>query len=378
MMFLDTVDPPADYDENPAPYLARWRDAAPIHYLAKHDLWLATSYDMISRLLRDERIAPGPKYSFLAHSREFRTTVARELRAFFGPSGDAFTDEAVRYAVADAFRCVQKPGEVDLIREIARPIPISVMGRLMGMSPNDCLRLQPLTEALVDGYEASDRPNANVASKALLDAFFMQHLVKMRRSEPSYLMSILLKAGEQYEIPDPVMADLCTRTLTAGSGTTAAWIGNILVRMLCTAHPGSNSLPCENDLKMFTEELVRVETPLLGIKRCAASDIDIDGASIRQGQTVVLLIAAGNRDPAQFPNPDEIDCNRPAARSFTFGMGSHHCLGKPLACKEITTMLTHLRSCMARMEVLEPPARKVGWLTHQAESLRVRVSPQPV
>ncbi|MFP5206076.1 MAG: cytochrome P450 [Acidobacteriota bacterium] len=372
MMFLDSPIPPRDYVENPHAHFARWRALSPLHYAPARDLWLVLSYDSVAQLLRDERLELTNSSSFLERSQAFRSTVVRELRIFFSRLDDIEIDKVLCATVDRALQRVLDAGYADLVTEIAQFIPLAVMGHLLGVPDPELRILQPLSVASIIEYDFSSRSASLSLGKRFLDAYFLRHLARAQTAESTPLMRMLVQAQKEHDIAAPVLADVCSRLLTAGTSTTSGVLANILVRLLQMTPAVVAELASEGRLPMLTEELLRLDSSILGIKRLARCDFDLPGARIKKGQKILLMTAAANRDPSYLPHPDSIDLAQAGKRHLTFGQGEFHCLGAILARKEIMAVIRSVVPYLSRLRLQEAPERRTGWLVYEPVTVRVK------
>ena len=121
------------------------------------------------------------------------------------------------------------------------------------------------------------------------------------------------------------------------------------------------------------DELLRFDTPLSMFERWVLEPIEIDGVAIPRGGEVALLFGSANRDPAVFPNADELDLSRDPNPYLSFGAGIHYCLGAPLAKLELGIAFETLMRRLPRLELIEPPRWKRTFVLRGLEALRVRV-----
>ncbi len=373
MKFLETASPPAAYVDKPHTYFARWRTEAPLQYLENPGLWMATSYDRVSQLLRDKRLQITSGGTFSERSRQFRITVVRRLRAYFGAPDAPFIDATVRNVIKEKLEQALNAGEVELVSAIAQAIPGTVIGRLLGIPEADLHQVWSLSAAFLVDYDLLQKSSGSAVAKGMVDTYFLRHLALARTKPVSPLMALLVEAQQTYDVSDKILADVCSRLLAAGSSTTAGCIGNILARLLQNSTDVLPANPSPRQWGALIDELLRLETPVLGMKRQAEHDLELSDGIIRKGQKVLLIGAAANRDPAHFPAPDTINLARGAATHLSFGRGAIHCLGAPLARKEIGILLEHLLPLLPGIEVMHPPTCKGGWLLHEPAELWVKI-----
>jgi cytochrome P450 len=157
------------------------------------------------------------------------------------------------------------------------------------------------------------------------------------------------------------MIAIATEIAVAGHETTANGVAKSILGLM-DQHDRWDDLrvASEQELDVAVEELLRWTTPVAKQRwRWSTVDTEISGRPITRGDSVVSILAAANRDPEQFPDPDRIDFGRPAVRHLTFGFGSHFCLGAALARLEMKTSLRTLAEALPDMELVDPD--HVSW-----------------
>jgi cytochrome P450 len=180
-----------------------------------------------------------------------------------------------------------------------------------------------------------------------LAQYFRGVIAERRREPKDDLLSGLIAAEEQDEVlSDEELLAMCILLLVAGNETTTNLIGNGMLALL--RHPQQMRMLRDDPslIRPAVEELLRYDGPVQGTGRVAMEDAEIGGRRIEKGQLLLTLLAAADRDPEQFPHPDELDIARSENRHVAFGYGIHFCLGAPLARLEgqiaINTLLRHL------------------------------------
>ena len=171
---------------------------------------------------------------------------------------------------------------------------------------------------------------------------------------------------------------LSTVTLLLGAGflTTTNLIGNGLLALL--QHPGEmDRLWADPTLVgSAVEEMLRYDTPVQLISRQVLTDVEVEGVQFREGEGVVALLGAANRDPAWIPEPDRFDIGRPDHGHLSFAWGSHYCLGARLARLEAQLVFAGLRQRFARLDLAGEPRQRPGLALRALESLPVRLTPR--
>lgn len=344
--------PGRDYARNPYPVLARLRDVAPRYHAPDRNAWFFSAHADITALLRDDRLGITQASSFADQSDIFRATVARRLRAWFASSATAL-EQVVSTVTGDCVADILREGGGDLVPTLAHAIPVQVMAALLGIPARDLAPLQRVAEDLLEAYDLdwAGRPAPTAPAPHVLGLYFQQHW----RSAPSTpLMDLLRATAAEVDLPPASMADACSKLFTAGTTTTAACIANILARLIGAvdgAKSGAES--------WSVEDLLRLDAPILAIKRIARSEAALGGAVIRPGQKAYLLIGAA--------------IDEPSGPSLTFGLGRYHCIGAPLARLEIAALLDAFQPLVSRARLSGPVQWRESWLLHEARSLPMTI-----
>jgi cytochrome P450 len=321
-------------------------------------LWVTTSYELCSRVLRDPRFGHNPPTggfqrgvepaarSFLTLDPPDHTRLRRLVSKAFGARLIERLRPRIEAVVDELLAGVS--GQVDLISTLAYPLPVVLISELLGVPPRDQERFKGWSDALARGLDPDFLlPESDLADRIQARAEFRDYfadLLDRRRAEPrddllSELVTVrdggdLLTTGE--------LLATCVLLLVAGHETTVNLIGNGALALLRNpeqlawfrAHP--EAAPAA------VEELLRYDPPVQFTMRAALEDVALDEVTLRQGEAILLLTSAANRDPAVFADPDRLDLSRTDNRHLAFGLGIHFCLGAPLARLEGQIALTRL------------------------------------
>jgi cytochrome P450 len=230
----------------------------------------------------------------------------------------------------------EQRGRMDIIADLAYPLPTAVIAALLGVPENDRDQFKRWSNDLATTFDTDPaRPQRTVAAYdgvlALLD--YMAELVSRRRQEPHDDLTQALIAASDTEgglSAEAVVANTAL-LLFAGHETTTNLIGNGMHALLHHPDQLQRLLADPELIASAVEELLRFDSPVQGTGRQAKEDLDIGGRRIGAGQMLLLYIGAANRDPAQFDDPDRLDLARAENRHLTFSYGPHFCLGAALA-----------------------------------------------
>jgi cytochrome P450 len=269
----------------------------------------------------------------------------------------------VHALVTDLLEDLASGGHVEFMHDFALPLPMAVIGELVGVPAADRTELQPLVRAAARGIEpmlADDEVDASIAAIERLGAYFGQLLAERRRRPTDDLLSALGQAGANDDrLTDDEVLSTAILLFAAGFETTTNLLGNGLLALLrhpdqlaaWRADPGIAALA--------VEELLRFDSPVQFNLRTALEPAELVGQPLARGDRVVVLQGAANRDPHRFENPDRLDLQRADNTPLSFGWGIHHCIGAALARMEGEIAFNALleRFSTIHLDVAEPPWR---------------------
>jgi cytochrome P450 len=261
---------------------------------------------------------------------------------------------------------VEPRRQMDIIADLADPLPAIVAAELMGVPTEDHVQLKAWTtdfaEILGNFQHNPDHVPKVLAAVEGLTAYFRDAVRDRRPGPDSGLIGAMLDAevdGDRLS-EDEVIAN-CIITLVGGQETTTNLIGNGILALL--RHPEElDRLREQPDLiPSGVEELLRYESPSQHTARIAPEDVELDGRRIRAGQAAIAVMGAANRDPERFPDPDRLDVGRADNRHVAFGWAAHFCFGAPLARIEGQVAFEAL---LRRMPNMSLEGEHVDWRTN--------------
>lgn len=258
-------------------------------------------------------------------------------------------------------------GHFELIGELAHPLPVAVICRLLGVPLEDEPKFSRASALLAQsldpfvtltGEPPSDFEERMQAGQWLRE--YVRGLVEQRRSRPGEdLMSRLIAVEESGDqLTEDEIVATCNLLLIAGHETTVNLIGNAVLLML--RHPGQWAALAADAGRAAAviEETLRYDPPVQLVGRIAADDMAIEDTTVVKGDIMLLLLAAAHRDPAEFERPDEFDPDRGALRHLGFGHGVHYCLGAPLARLEAAVALSAVTARFPNARLGDEPRYK--------------------
>jgi cytochrome P450 len=224
-------------------------------------------------------------------------------------------------------------GRADLVAEFALPLPVTVIGELLGVPAEDREGFQKWTDIMLAQHP--DRLDKEVMDDAWRRMWsYLEDLLAAKRARPGddLLGALITARDEERSLFEDELVSMAFLLLIAGYITTVNLIGGGVAALL--AHPAQLKLLRDDPglLPGAVEEFLRYDGPVNpGIIRFPTEDVEIGGVTIPRGATVMIATAIADRDPAQFAHPDRLDVTRTENAHLAFGHGLHYCLGAPLA-----------------------------------------------
>lgn len=371
-----------DYASRPDPYplYAELREAGPV-VRQTDGSYLVGTYHEIVGLLHDPRLSADPRnrttpapaaseetqhLPFLRlddpeHHR-LRTLAMRPFGPPHSPGRvDAMRGEITRLTgeLVDGLR---GRDHVDIVDDLAYPLPVTVICRLLGVPREDEPRFREWTDLLVasadisPGEDTAARAEAGRKARMEMGAYLLG-LAEQRRGRPTgdLLSDFVNEPDPELRLTGEELAMTAILLLIAGHETTVNLITNGVLTLL--RHPDKlERLRREPELLPETvEELLRYEPPVHLRERIPLADVEIAGTVIPKGTSVILALASGSRDPLRFQDPDRFDPARKDNEHFGFGSGIHLCYGAPLARIEAQAALGALLPGLGTATLLQDP-----------------------
>lgn len=340
-MFSDT----SDSQLNPYPWYAEKRESAPVSYNAETGMWSVFDYQDVQRVLSEHAtfssnyMGGGPLSESLIgmdppRHRQLRNIVTQA----FTPRTVAQLVPRITEIVNDLLDQAIPRGKMDVVDDLAYPLPITVIAELLGVPAEDRDLFRRWSNAIV-----STSAVVGLDPETEMGEYFLR-MIKRRREEPKDdLISALLAAqidDEHLSITE--VLGFCFLLLVAGNETTTNLIGNALL-CLDSYPEARKQLRAEPALApAVVEEVLRYLSPVQSMFRLTTSETTIGDQVIPAHKMVLAWIGSANRDEQQFPDADTFDIRRTPNRHIAFGHGIHFCLGAPLARLETKIVLEAL------------------------------------
>jgi cytochrome P450 len=336
------------FKADPYPFYARLRAQAPVcrtRFLGK-PAWLITRYDDVLMLLKEQHVVKDwPQVTYWIHliagaiTRHMlnkddsdHTRLRRLVHQAFTPSLIKHLRERIQNICDELLNKLERTGSIDLMREYALPLPLTIMAELLGIPIED--------RGLFHERSRSSLSPSTILGvlRAVPDQRLMirhiRKLIKRRRREPGDdLITALVQAEEAGDkLDEQELVATIFFLFIAGYETTVNLIG--VGAMALIQNPGQRER-FERDSTISDsaiEELLRYASPLdVATQRFAREDMIINSVRISRGDALFAVLGSANRDETAFPNPDTLDLGRLPNKHVAFGQGAHYCLGAPLA-----------------------------------------------
>jgi pimeloyl-[acyl-carrier protein] synthase len=351
---------------DPPPLLRRMQMEAPVYWSPRLGTWVVTRYRDVAWVVQDPAFSVDRGGSI---SRCHDDSVKAELAwcteytlrwmVFADPPQHtrlraavhrAFTRSRLEHlrpvavaATRAALAAAAAQGRIELIADLAVPVPARVTAALLGVPDADTELLKAWTAdmfaLLGAGVASADIVRAAYRSMRASRAYFADAVAARRRRPSGDLLSDVVRDADTAGLDEEELIGLCVTLLAGAYETTAHLIGNGVFALL--SHPGELARLRADPglLENAVEELFRFDGPALSVVRRARVDVPLGDAVIRAGQNVYCMLAAANRDPDRFPEPDRLDLGRSDVRHLGLGLGIHFCLGAALSRIEAVEVL---------------------------------------
>ncbi|MBV9841733.1 MAG: cytochrome P450 [Sphingomonadaceae bacterium] len=360
LSLFQLLDPAVHAD--PYPFYASLRERSPVHWDPFMSTWVVTRYEDVLTVLQtfsadrtpDEKQMTalglpklGPVADMMSRQMLFldppaHTRLKKLCYAAFTPRRVDAMASKVKAIAKDLLDRLAPKGEMDLIADFAEPFPALVAAGLLGVPLEDHRQLKAwsasFAEMLGNFQHNPDRIRGVLRTVAEMQDYFRAAIRDQEKNPRDGLIRALMLAevdGERLA-EEEVIANTIV-TMVGGQETTTNLIGNGLLTLIRQPDVLADLRAHPEIMETAIEELLRFESPSQHTARIAKADTTIGGKLIKQGAAVMAVMAAGNRDPERFDDPDTLDLRRQDNRHLAFGWSTHFCFGAPLARMEART-----------------------------------------
>lgn len=325
------------------------RETQPIFFDPNSQAWHIFRYEDVAQVLNDHTTFSSDQNRFVpAEYRDISPLSSsilrmdpprqRQLRHLvsqaFTPRMVAQMESRIKEITGELLGQVQSLGEMDVIRDLAYPLPVTVIAELLGIPAERREDFKHWSDAFVggDGEATEEAQQESMQAASSMVSYFNEILEERRAHPQSDLISALLLAEvDGQRLSNEELLGFCVLLLVAGNETTTNLIGNTI---LCLDENPANIELLRANRELVPnalEEALRYYSPVKLMPRWTATETTLGGQRIEAGQILLAWLASANRDEVEFPNPDKFDIQRDQNRHLGFGRGIHFCLGAPLA-----------------------------------------------
>ena len=341
---------------NPYPLFRRLRTEAPVHWDAFLHTWVVTRYVDVLHVLHTfsaERTHTPEKLSAVGLSEmspiaqlmvkqmlfmdpPAHTRLRSLASQAFSPARVAVLQSHIQDIVSRLLDDVQDRGQMDIIRDLAEPLPAIVTAEMLGVPLEDRHQLKAWSANFAEmlGNFQHNPEHAPRMLRTVQDmTTYFKNTIRRQKERPheGLVHSLMMAEVDGDRLSDEEIVATSIVTMVGGLETTTNLIGNGMLTLLRNPEE-MNRL--QRDLSLIpsaVEEMLRYESPSQHTGRLAPEDVELGGRAIRKGQAVMAVMAAANRDPDRFPDPDRFDITRSDNRHLAFGYAAHFCFGAALA-----------------------------------------------
>lgn len=343
------------YIEDPYPTLRALRERSPVHRNADGSVFLTRHADVLKvyqsrAMLSDKTEEFGKKFgqcplhthhttSLVFNDPPYHTVVRKLLASAFTPRKLAVFEGLIEGIVERLLDRVEEKGELDLIDDFAKVLPTEIISFMLGIPPDYRQKLRGYSLAILGALDPVVPPERIKAGNEAVTEFteILTDIIDHRRRnregamEGEVLESLIFGEVDGKRLNDEELMQNCIFLLNAGHETTTSLVGNSVGILLKNPDEHRRLIADPGLITSAVEEFLRVESPLQQGNRLAGEDLDLGDVVLPKGTYIHTSIAAANRDPAVFADPDRVDLSRSPNKHLAFATGIHVCLGATLA-----------------------------------------------
>jgi cytochrome P450 len=373
----------AGYVQDPYPTLAQLRESEPVFFSPSIGSWVVTRFETVKAILRDTQhysalLVSDPLKPLCPHARAVIADSGFNVppllvnndppshthyRAFFGAPLTRERIAALRPFIertVDAYldRLAAGPRPADLVAGLTWDVPALALFRLLGIPAEDVARVKEWASSRVvlTWDRPSDEEQVQLSSGAVEYYRYAHALVQHKVDEPGddYISELIrLRAGDDAKASLHEIGAIAFNLLFAGHETTSSAAANLFKAVLPRRDLWGAIVRGDQPLAPVIEEALRMDPPVQAWRRQAREDVVLDGVRIPAGGRILMMFAAANHDPQQFPEPDAFTPGRRnALQQVAFGTGAHFCLGAPLARLELEVMLQRVAARLPTLDLV--------------------------
>jgi cytochrome P450 len=375
--------------KDPYPLYAWLRRNEPVRKDPLAPVWILTRYDDVAEILRNPKFLKDPfasqrlprlvrnqlgvsdeesrveaeVVSMLFLDPPNHTRVRGVFARAFTPASLADLRPRIELIARKRIDRVAESGRMDIIADLAYPLPVIVIAEMLGFPPEDYQRIKQWSDHLAAALSLRPTPQQQARATHTWTEFreyFDKVVLDIQKKPGDSLLPRLLDAErESNGLNREELFTNCVLLLSAGHETTTNLIGNAMLALLRNRDQWELLVRDPELIESAVEEVLRYNCPVQWTSRLAGEPIEMRGQTIPPGEIVLGCLGAANRDPERFSDPDRLDIRRSDNRHLAFGTGIHYCLGAALARMEAQIAIRELAVRFPRMRLAK---NRVHWL----------------
>ncbi|WP_037464235.1 cytochrome P450 [Shimazuella kribbensis] len=343
---------------NPFPWFKKMTAESPVvydtdyeHFFGSKGTWHVFRYDDVQRVLGDyenfsaeylPKVEESPLTKALTtNDPPYHTKLRSLVSKAFTPKAIEDMKPWIEEITNELLDKVAEQGEMDIVRDLATPVPIQVIAKMLGVPYEDREKFKYWSIILIkQPSEVEGGIEGYFLAQQEMGQYFTEMITKRQKNPTNDLISHLVQAevdGEKLSIKELIA--FCILLLVAGNETTTNLINNSLLTLTENPEVQEHLSQHPKDIGKAIEEALRFRSPVQYMTRIAAKDTQLGGQLIKKGDLLNAWIGSANRDESKFENADQFDLHRTNLRHTSFGHGIHYCLGSPLARLEANIVL---------------------------------------
>ena len=318
----------------PMALVARYRDAAVI--LRDHERF--SSVPPMSPFIEERLEVFGTAPRVVFSDPPVHTRLRRLVSRAFTPKRIRDLEPRICEFTKILLDRVAQKGTFEVMADLANALPVMVIAEMLGVPPEDYVTFKEWSDQVI---ESDNTPPGMPLPETVKNAFrslreyFVGEIDKRRRSPGEDLISVLVASRDEADaLTEEELITFVVLLLLAGNETTTNLIGNGMLALGRNPEQMRKLIHEPARMPQAIEEMLRYDCPVQSTARYPKIDVTIDGVELKANTVTFVIVAAANRDPEQFPNPDRFDITREPNEHLAFGEGIHYCLGAPLARME--------------------------------------------
>ncbi|MBV8454384.1 MAG: cytochrome P450 [Deltaproteobacteria bacterium] len=338
----------------PMALVGRYRDAARI--VRDHERF--SSVPPMSPFMQDRLDVFGTAPRVVFSDPPVHTRLRRLVSRAFTPKRIQDLEPRIREFTKILLDRVAEKGTFEVMGDLANILPVMVIAEILGVPPEDYLTFKQWSDRVIESDNTlPGTPLPEIVKNAFhsLRGYFISEIEKRRRSPGQDLVSALVASRDEAEaLTEEELITFVVLLLLAGNETTTNLIGNGMLALGRNPEQLQKLIREPQLMPRAIEEMLRYDCPVQSTARWPKIDVTIDGVQLKANTATFVMVAAANRDPEQFPNPDTFDITREPNEHLAFGEGIHYCLGAPLARMEGAIAIGAALARFPRLHLLNP------------------------